>query len=214
MTLFVPVIPAIFIFLGTRLSTGINTTLLLQTELLAAIIVFSFIIREKLPLRQYVGAAFVLIGTLLVLFQGTLELRTGDLLILLGVSFYPWGNICAKKLLKTLDPFQTMFLRASLGGILLLLVSCIVEGSPFVPLSMQGPFWIIPTYALVVLVGSKLLWYAGLRYLPILKATSMIVAFPIVGFFVAAVFLHEIPTMFQIAGFVSTVCGLFLLTRV
>lgn len=213
LTLFVPVIPVIFIVLGTRLSTGINTALLLQTELLAAFIILGLFFGERMRPLQSLGALFVLLGTVCILFQGSFELNIGDVLIVFGVSFFPWGNMCAKKLLRHIDPFQVMFLRSSLGGVLLLLISLLVEGSPLAPLSSQGPFWIIIAYALIILVGSKLLWYAGFQHVQILKATSLIVAFPIVGVIVAALYFREIPTVFQIAGFFTTVCGLILLTR-
>lgn len=213
LTLFVPVLPAVCIVLGTQLTSGINTALLLQSELLFAFLICSLFFGERMLPLHSLGAAFVLGGTLMVLFQGSFSLQPGDLLIVLGVSFYPWGNMCAKKLLKSLDPFQVLFLRSSLGGLLLLCISLAVEGSPFSPFASGGALWLIPAYAIIILVLSKLIWYEGLRSTQLLKATSLIMATPALGVIVAALSFREVPTLFHIGGFIMTLCGLFLLTR-
>jgi drug/metabolite transporter (DMT)-like permease len=211
LVLFVPVLPMICIILGTRLTSGINTALLLQTELIFAYVICSVFFGERMKPRRLMGSGLILLGTLLILFQGGLRFAPGDLLIILGVSFYPWGNMCAKWLLRTLDPVEVLFLRSFFGGVVLLLLSLWFEGTVAVTLTSRA-LWLIFAYGIVVLVFSKICWYRGLARLSLLKATSLMMATPAMGVLFAAFFLQEVPSLFQVAGLVTTVMGLVLLT--
>lgn len=58
-TLFVIIIPSIFIFTGTSKTSGINTTILLQTEILFAFLICGIFIREKITFQRIGGAVMV-----------------------------------------------------------------------------------------------------------------------------------------------------------
>jgi len=204
-----------FIFLGTRYTSGINTALLLQSEMLFSFFIFTFLFGERYTKRQMIGALIVLIGTLLVLYNGSFALNRGDILIIFGTLFFPFGNVFAKRALKVASSGFVLFIRNLLGSIVFLTLSFSFENIGFGHLSLlRENIWLVLLYGLVILVISKLCWYEGFKELSLSKSISMILSYPAFSLVFAALFLHEIPTLYQFGGFTVTLWGLsFLIKR-
>lgn len=212
--LFIVIIPSIFIFTGTSKTSSINTTLLLQTELLFTFIICGLFFGEKITKQKLLGGLAVVIGATIILYKKSFQFNIGDILIIAGTVFYPIGNIFAKKALKIATPSVILFMRSIIGGLFLLLISFYFEKFGALPLEYAKENWkIILLNGAVVYLASKLLWYKGFRYIEISKAISISMAMPAISLVYAAAFLHEIPTMQQTAGFVVVITGLLLLTR-
>ena len=202
----------LFIFLGTQYTSGINTALLLQSEMLFSFFIFTFLFGERATKKQYIGAAAVFLGTMCVLYNGSFSLNRGDLLIILGSMFYPFGNQFAKRALKHLPSGFILMIRHLVGAVVFLALSVAFENLSLQVLSIAREYWwLIGLYGVVVLVGSKLCWYEGLKALSLTKAISIILSYPAFSMVFAAVFLKEIPTVYQLAGFVVTLIGLSVL---
>ena len=59
---------------------------------------------------------------------------------------------------------------------------------------------------------SKLLWYEGLKRIDVSKAIAMSTGtFPALSLILAVVFLHEIPSAYQLSGLVIVVAGAYIL---
>jgi len=58
-----------------------------------------------------------------------------------------------------------------------------------------------------------LCWYEGLKDLALSKAVSIMLGYPIFSMIFAMVFLHEIPTVYQVLGMSITIGGLFILVK-
>lgn len=212
--LFIVIIPSIFIFIGTSKTSSINTTLLLQTELLFTFIICGLFFGEKITLQKILGGLAVVIGATIILYKKSFQFNIGDILIIAGTVFYPIGNIFAKKALKISTPSVILFMRSIIGGLFLLLVSFYFENFSSAPFEYVKINWkIILLNGAVVYLASKLLWYKGFRYIDISKAISISMAMPAISLVYAAAFLYEIPTIQQITGFVVAMIGLLLLTR-
>lgn len=209
------VIALLLIFLGTRMTSGINTALLLQSEMLFSFLIFTVLFGEKVTRRQAIGAASVFFGTVLVLFNGSLTLNAGDLLIVLATAFYPFGNRCAQEALRFLPSGVVIFVRNAVGGVTFLVLSRIFEGTgaAHFPL-LAEQWWLVALYGVVVLVVSKLCWYEGLKTLPLSRAVSIILSYPAFSLLFATLFLREMPSAYQMAGFFITFAGLtFLISK-
>ncbi|MBI2464485.1 DMT family transporter [Candidatus Peregrinibacteria bacterium] len=213
-TLFIVIFPSLLIFTGTKSTSAINTALLLQIEILFALIICGIFFKEKMTKIKIFGALLLFAGGILLVSNGTIEIHRGDLLILMGTFMYPFGNICAKKALKVVSPSILLCFRAFFGGMTLLIISFFTE-------SWRADYFISIKDVLILLVNgffvmflAKILWYEGLKRVDVTKATAIGVAFPpALSFLLAIIFFKEAPTFYQIGGFFLIMMGLFVMTR-
>lgn len=207
------VIPYILIFVGTRYTSSINTTLLHQTELLTAVIVNGIIFNEAVSRGVYAGGMVVFAGTLLVLFNGSFNLNYGDFLIILATFFYPFGNIYGKKSVQTQPPWLVLLLRNIVGGLVLLIVSLLFEYiPPTILVLMREYIWLLLFNGIFITSVSKWLWLIGLRDLSIVKGTIFVICGAPIGILFSIFLAHEIPTAYQIGGSILMIGGLWYLT--
>lgn len=215
-TVFIIVIPSIFIFKGGSLTSGINTSILLQSEIVFTFLIYSLIKYEKITLIKILGAIQVIIGTIIIIYNGELGINLGDILIIAGTLFYPIGNIFAKKALKETTIPVIICVRSFSGGTVLLLISLFFESY-----SASDALGYFQNYYLYMLISgiliywiSKALWYGGLRRMDISKAILISVGgYPSLSLLFAIIFLHEIPTIHQWIGFVIICIGVFAIIK-
>ncbi|PIR53670.1 hypothetical protein COU75_04910 [Candidatus Peregrinibacteria bacterium CG10_big_fil_rev_8_21_14_0_10_42_8] len=208
------VLALLFIFAGTRYTSGINTALLLQSEMLFSFLFFRVLVGEHISRRQIIGALGVLTGTLIVLYNGSFQLNSGDILIVLGTMFYPVGNMCAKKALEVASSSYVLAIRHIVGGAVFSTLAFLyddVTRETF--MLLKEHVLLVVFYGVMVLVISKLCWYEGLKTLALAKAVSIVLAYPVFSMIFAMVFLREIPTVYQVLGMCVTIIGLFVLVR-
>ncbi len=213
-TLFIIIIPSILIFTGSSKTSGINTTMLLQMEILFTFIIFGLFKIEKITIRKTMGALIILIGAIFIIYNGNTSLNTGDLLIIAGTFFYPIGNIFAKKALEISTPSTILFIRSLLGGIVLICLSLIFEKQDDT-LEKISVYWpLILLNGIFIYHLSKILWYEGIKRIDISKAIPIGVGgYPALGLLFAILFLKEIPTIYQIIGFIVILIGIFILIK-
>lgn len=214
-TLFVILIPYPLIYIGSSMSTGINTAILLQTEILFTFVFFTLFFGERVSFQKILGALLVLFGAVSILFQDNFSFSNpGNFLILLAALFPPFGNYFAKKALQIVKPVDVLFFRYLLGGIFLLPFGLFFEG-PYAWDSIResSMLFLLPLNAIVTLSVGKLFWYQGLQKLSVTRAISILFSYPAFSLVYAMIFLREIPTTFQIIGFLFIMAGLLLLTQ-
>ncbi|MBU0577871.1 DMT family transporter [Patescibacteria group bacterium] len=210
--IFVVVVPLALIYSGTKMTSGINTSILLQAEIIFTLL-FTWIAGEKITQRRLFGGLAVLCGTILVIYNGALKLNVGDLLIVAATAFYPIGNIYAKKALKLVSPITILFLRSLFGGMALILISLwldgiIIGGIDLIQI-MRDYWFIILLNGLLISGITKIIWYKGLKRLDLSKAIIMVMTFPAFSIILAGAFLKEIPTLYQVGGLVIIFAGLY-----
>jgi len=209
-SLFIIIIPSIFIFIGSSKTSGINTTILLQSEILATLLVFGILKIEKITIRKIIGGIFIFLGSSLIVLNGTLNINIGDILIFTGVFFYPFGNIYSKKALKVTSSSTILFIRNIFGGIILIAISLLFESDANAISSITSHLPLILFSGIVIYHISKLMWYEGIKRIDVTRATSITLgASPILGLIFSMIFLKEIPTIFQITGLVLILIGIF-----
>lgn len=212
-TLFIVIIPSLCIFIGTTLTSGINTALLLQAETLFTFFICGLFFKEKMTTAKVTGASIILCGTIAVLYNGGFSLNLGDVLIILGTASYPFGNIYGKKALRQTDPVTILFLRSVIGGGILFVMSLFVEKVwPETMTALATDWWVLLFSGVVIYCFSKLLWYEGLKRIEITHAIGISTAMPAISFLFAVGFLKETPTLYQVLGLFLTIIGLLILT--
>jgi len=211
---FIAVIPNLFIIFGTKLTSGTNTAILLQAEIIFTFLICSIFFHEKITLKRLIGAIIVILGATAVLYQGSFNINAGDLLIIAGTFFFPIGNYFAKRALQITSAASILFLRSIIGGLFLLFLSFAIEGTSgnFLSLSQKNIFPILINGILVMSLA-KVLWYEGLRRIDISKAVAIGISSPAFSLLFAYIFLSEIPNAYQIFGVGAIIIGVLVVTR-
>ncbi|MFH0820538.1 MAG: DMT family transporter [Candidatus Peregrinibacteria bacterium] len=211
-TLCIIVFPSILIYKGAQLTSGINTSILLTAEALFTLLFFHFV-GERITRIKIFGTIAMFAGTALVVWNGIFELNTGALLILLATAIYPIGNYYAKKALVIAHPFTLIFARSLLGGLILLGFSLAFESFQSVDLKLLKDFWwILLLNGFLVSALSKVFWYEGIKRIEVGKAVIIGMSFPAFSMILATIFLKEIPTIYQLGGFLIILAGLYSIT--
>lgn len=209
--IFIIIIPATLIFLGSSKTSGINTSILLQSEILFTFVICGIFANESITSRKIIGAVLMVVGALFILFNVALAINSGDLLIIAGTLFYPIGNIIAKKALTFSPPSVILFIRSLLGGIVLLFISSQFEkwNVPIGQIISDNYLFILANGVLIYAV-SKIFWYESIKRIDISKAILISVgAYPAISLFFAFLFLKEIPTTFQVIGLIIILFGVY-----
>ena len=156
------------------------------------------------------GVGFVVLGSSTSTQQnGTFF---GSLLVFSGVLCWTAYTIGLQPLTKRVDPIQLAGI-AMVGGTIPLIFTTIpaIARTDWTQVGWGG--WAAMAYASVLsMVVGYLFWYRGLKVLGPTRTASYSNLQPVIGLAVAWIFLHEVPTAWQVVG-VGTIMSGVLLTR-
>jgi drug/metabolite transporter (DMT)-like permease len=209
-TLCIVIIPYILFFIGSSKTSGINTSLLLLSEVVFTLL-FTPFVGEKTTLEKLAGAVGVLIGSALILYNGTVRLNPGDVMVIASTITYPIGNFYAKKALSRVSPSTILLVRFALGGLFILPLAVLAE--PFTPTAILREWPVLLFTGLVVLGAGKIVWYEALGRLDISKANSLGSTFPIFSLILLIGVFKESVSRYQWIGIAVMMIGVFFSAR-
>lgn len=207
---FVIAAPSALIFLATQDSSGINTSLLTQSEIIYATILCA-LLGEKVTKNRFLGVIFILIGSIFVLYQGSFTLSRADLVLFLAPAFYPIGNVFAKKAFKKVSWSTVLLFRAVVGEVFLLGLCLFFARNFQVP--PQEIWFSLIFMGFGVCVLAKIFWYWGLQTMEVGRATALIMTYPAFSLIFAILFFDEVPTLYQGLGFIGVCVGIFFILK-
>jgi len=206
----------ILFFYGVRLTSGINSAILLQIEPLYALLIGYLLLKERINSRQIIATLFIILGTILVVYQGTSKLNWGDILVLLTPLCYQISHFFSKKLLNKTD-LSPLFIatgRTLYGGIFLFLLSQLAGIHEWSILAKHNMLSLFIFYGIVVYALSYLTFYEAIKRINLSKASAIISVYPAVSILLAWFILREVPDIYQLAGFFIILLGIFRLSQV
>lgn len=209
-TALVVIIPSILIFTGTSMTSGVNTAILLQAEVFFTFIVFGVFFKEKITTKKIIGGLAIVVGATVILYNGSLSLNVGDLLIVLGTLFYPFGNRCAKKALSIVPPTVILFVRSIIGGTFLLIVSLLFErntGFAFGGENLWLAVFFLLANGFVIMFFGKIIAYEAFRRIDMTKAVVLVMSEPAFALLFFIIFLQQYPNLYQAIGLVLIMSG-------
>ncbi|NJF25759.1 DMT family transporter [Thermococcus sp. Bubb.Bath] len=181
---------------GTRLSTAINSAILTRFEVFYSFLIGWLFLRERVTSRGVLSAVALVVGVFLVVTGGKgVEVRTGDILLLLTPLFWQIGHAIAKR--TDYSPLTIATLRNTFGGLLLL------------PLVFETRFAFTPLALAegVIIALTQSLWYYSIARINLSKATAILTPAPAVTMAVAIVFLGEKVGVYHLIGFLLVAVG-------
>jgi len=198
-------------FIGIQKTTAGDAGIMALMEVFYAIAILRLWKKEFMSKTHIIGAICMVLGAFFILFKGTLEVNTGNLIILLATALPPIGNYFAQKAREKVGSACILFIRSILSGFLLLLLAYMIEIGPLLS-DIKSSLIFILINGFLLLGLSKILWIEAIHRIPITKAISLASIEPLFTLFFAYLLLNETPTIWQIGGLLPILIGVFLLT--
>lgn len=199
------------VYIGIKYTTAGNSSIFLLMEIFFTFIIFSLMYKETYSIYHLIGAILMVFGAFLVLFKGTFEIKSGDLIIIFATIFPPIGNYYQQKLRKKISVYTLLFYRSIVTGIIFLILSIIIEDNNFHKIYLALPFILI--IGILIMSIGKILWIESIHRISVSKAISLSTITPVFTLFFAYIIINEIPTISQIFGIIPIIIGSILITR-
>ena len=172
---------------------------------------------EKFTSKKFLSISIGIVGTILILTQGKefggSNVLVGIIALMISVFIAAWPNVYLKKYSKSVNTIQLNAVSQTIGGLILLLVSAIIEPG-------QGMIWsqtnILATLYLIIF-GSVITWmiYFWLfSHLPVTQISYVAFFPPVIAIIAGWILLDEVLTPIAILGAVFIIGGaLFISTQ-
>jgi len=199
----------IFGIYGLQLSTSINYSFILKSNLIFVIILALLFFHEKITKEKIFLIITFFSGIYLIITGGKLILPYfGDLLILLTAFLFSLFSTIQKSLVKVLGPEITSWGTISCAAFFALILSIILRIDIF---SLKTILFVLPIglmEALITLFQNKTIRIASLAYYAMM---SMLL--PIISIFLAFLFLNETINLIQTIGGVILITSAILVQK-
>ena len=200
-------------FVSLHLTSATNVAILSRFEILTTILLLGIISRhERVTAGRAAGAVLVLTGVVVALFAGATRPNLGDLIMIVGTFFTPFGNLFQQRSRDRISGEAVYFFRSLFGGLLLLVIAFVFEASPNgVSLRMALPFLLAA--GILVFGFGKLFFVEALHRLPITVAIPLGALSTIVTIAFAAAVLDEPVRLYHVLALLPIFAGIMLLSR-
>ena len=194
------------VFVGLKYTTAGNASIVLLMEVFFTFLIFSLRYNERHKSLHIFGAIMMCLGAAIILFPGRISLNKGDILILAATMFAPVGNFFQQRARKRISSENILFLRAFIVCILFFFMGIAYENLPIFP-NIKASLPMILFSSIMIFGVSKILWIEGINLISVSRAISLSTFSPVFTLFFAYMVLHEIPTIWQIIGFIPIAFG-------
>lgn len=195
-------------------TTASNATLLGNTAPLWVALAAMLFFRERLRLDFWLGLALALTGAVFIVGRDFLQhpaLGLGDLMACGAAIFYAAYMLTTQHGRANLDVFRYWWL-ASLSASFGLMVISLVMGYSLTGYSAQSWIVFFATAIVSQIIGYMSISYA-LGHLPASVVSPSLIGQPIVTTILAIPLLGEIPGIFQVAGGIIALVGIYLVNQ-
>jgi drug/metabolite transporter (DMT)-like permease len=202
-------------FLGLKLTSAINGSLLSNGEVIFSILLALTIFGQKLNRIGFIAMVLVLGGVIIVTTNlrfdsSLLNINAGNLFIVGATIFWGLDNNICRILTHRIDITKIIQLKSFIGGTILLCLTISAGISLSITL-MEVPFILL--LGVVGFAFSLYFFLQGLRMIGTTITLLILSLSSVFGMFLAALFLHERITTFQIIAVVIMLCGIYLIYR-
>lgn len=211
----------ILLFKALEFTTALNTATLFTLVPLVTAIFASFIFSDKLNISKLIVYIIGMIGTLIVIFDGSLEaiinltFNNGDIIFLFAVFAMATYSISAKYFYEKDDEVLVITLMTLFGGIIWMSLALIIFDIPLEWTKVEGPnFW----YMVYLTIGATLFTVFLYQKATIIIGPNKVMAYVYLNPAVVALIMYifereEINTGVLFGIFLSTFATIFLLKQ-
>lgn len=209
------IIAPFLLMYGLNQTTAVNTSLLLNAEVLFTVIIAVIFWKERGSIKDYLAICVILIGVLFLTTNGqfqniSITTVAGNLLIIGACLFWGIDNNLSKKLGKKRDLLLVTGLKCLIGGIALLIMALIIGVNLYIPLNALP--YVISVGALSI--GLSILFFTfALREIGAMRTGVVYSTSALFGAVLAFFVLREAFTITQLLAGILMLFGVFLLYR-
>lgn len=200
------------IFFSLNYTTASNVAILSLMEVFFTIIVLRILKKEMLDKRQTIGSVLMVLGAFLIMVKAGFSFNKGDLIVIAATAIAPFGNYYAKRAREYVSSSTIMLFRNLTAGIIFLAVGSLISPTPSFT-TTKASILLLVINGLILFGAVKLMWLESIHRILIGKAISLNAVSPLFTLIFAFILLKEIPTMWQIMGFIIVSIGVYLLTK-
>ncbi|MBI4093169.1 MAG: DMT family transporter [Candidatus Kerfeldbacteria bacterium] len=208
---FVGILYYVLFFYGLQHTSAGNAGIIALTEVFFSFVFFHLWRRHFIPRVHILGALLVLLGAVIVLFPTFTHFQIGDIFILVGVFFAPFGNFFNQRARKRISSEAIMFIRSALSAPLLFAIAFML-GERNLTSKLYESVTYLAINGIFLLGLSKLFWIEGIHRISVTKANALASISPLLTLLFAWLILHNIPTAWQLLSLVPMVVGIKLLS--
>ncbi|WP_431045915.1 EamA family transporter [Streptomyces sp. P1-3] len=191
-----------------RLPTSVASTVMATSPLAMTLIAWALIAERPRP-AHLAGAGVGAGGVCLMLLTSTVSIDAlGVLASVAAMAMSSLGYILAKRWGSEVDVLAATSWQLMAGGLLLLPLAAVVEGSP--P-ALDGPS--LAGFGYITVVATALAfvaWFAGLRHLPAATVGLVGLLNPVTGVLLGTAIAGEALTAQQVCGLLLVLTGILL----
>jgi drug/metabolite transporter (DMT)-like permease len=210
--------------------TSVSSSVVLVTTTPIWVALFSpLILKENSSRMTIIGLAVAILGGLIVSLAGDCVLTAsglscnleggqavpgallGNMLALIGAICASFYLIIGRILRKTIDLSVYVYCIFACAGIFLMFFA-LAAGKSFYPYSLASYGFCLALAVFPQIVGHTSLNWA-LAYLPVGLVAIVLLGEPIGSTILAAIFLKEIPTVWELSGGIIILSGIFIASR-
>ncbi len=201
-------IPFLLFFYALKMTTAINAGFLHKTLFIWAT-VFAFVFLKEKVSKRFIAAAGLLLAGNFLLF-GISSFGFAEALILIATFLWAAENVLAKHVLRELSGSIVAFGRMFFGSVFILaFLAFSNQLNPIFELSLNQIYWVLISSAF--LFAYVFTFYSGLRFLPVHKATAILLLAQPVTAFLSFAFLGTQIAVSEAFGLLLTVAGILLI---
>lgn len=206
-----------FFFFGMMYTSALNGALIMATNPLLTTILAVFILKTPLTRKQSAGIIFALIGVILVLTQGSLEvintlsISKGDLFILLGNLCWALYGVLGRKYLKQSSSMETTTYTMIIGALFLIVLSAFLP-SPQPLLKVTLTAWVAILFmAIFTSVLGYLWWNKAMETIGAANTSVFFNLVPVVTM-IFSIIIGTPVSIFHILGTILVILGVLIST--
>ena len=209
-TFFIGILYYLFFFFGLRYTSAGNASIIALTEIFFSYLFFNIWKKDLLPFQHMAGALFMLVGAIIVLYPNLHKFQLGDILMLVAAAMPPFGNFFARRAREKVSTETIMFVRSIISGVVVILLAFIFNNTFSYP-DLKYSFMFLFINGVFLLGLSKVMWIEGIHRVSVVKANALGSIGPLLTLLFAWLFLHNIPTSWQLLSFIPMFFGVILL---
>ena len=208
----------VLFFYGFELAGAINGSLAQKMDLIFGLL-FGFLInKEKISRTQIFFSIVLFFGLTIAITQGSfnlIEFNLGVILLILTVMLWMLAHAITRPILerKEITPFQLVFLRNFISGIILFVFYLAFFGNRAFIL-LFDPINLYYFFLMGIVYGIDLCcYYLALSYIKVSKVSILMAPSLIITTFFATIILSEVFTIYHLIGSIIVITSMVIIIR-
>lgn len=211
-TFFIGICYYLLFFVALQYTSAGNAGLIETTEILFTYLFFRFGRKDPLSYHHTAGAFLMLLGAGCVLYPNFQEFHRGDMLIVLACAIAPIGNFFQQRARRSVGSETIMFVRSIVSAAIIFLVVYLTGLSTSI-LDIRPSVLFLIVNGFLLLGLNKIFWIESIHRISVTKAIALSGISPFLTLFFAWLFLHNVPTVWQLMALVPMFFGVRFLQK-